>query len=51
MEQKPESGSGLQSEVFMDKIEAKVDEPDWKELEESRVLLIRHATTHFNELH
>ena len=39
------------SQVFMQKIEATIDAPDPVALEESQVLLIRHATTHFNVVH
>lgn len=39
------------SKVFLQQIESTINPPDPVALEEAQVLLIRHATTHFNVVH
>lgn len=45
------TGEGFASNIFFQKFEVDIDAPNAADLEEARVLLIRHATTDFNVAH
>jgi len=51
MEISAQGGNYGEQSVFMTKIEEEVAAPNPDDLKESRVLLIRHATTQFNVEH